>query len=175
MRNLFSFPFVQAAAWRDAPAPRDAAMQAHSSEQPGPGSLPAVSIVEREVVDAAGPRCLIVLAHPERGLSNTLLQHLQQELSSVELTLRDQGTFEAVWFCGYESNAECDSAQRLADVRREHPESGLLVTGRADETPWEDDALSAGADRVRRWPLSMDELRDEIGRLIRARARARAS
>ncbi|TAJ24187.1 MAG: hypothetical protein EPO68_01880 [Planctomycetota bacterium] len=140
--------------------------QSHSQH----ASQPAVSVVERDSADAARPRCLIVLAHPERGLSNTLLQHLQQELGGVELTLRDQGTFEAVWFCGYESNADCDSAPRLAAARRLHPEAGLLVTGRAEETPWEDDALAAGADRVRRWPLSMEELRDEIGRLIRARA-----
>jgi hypothetical protein len=120
--------------------------------------LPAVSVLpgsnaESLSVEVARPRCLIVLAHPERGLSNTLLQHLQQELGRVELTLRDLGSFEAVWFCGYEPNHEHDSA-------------GLLVTGRAEETPWEDDALAAGADHVRRWPLSMEELRDEIGRMI---------
>jgi hypothetical protein len=133
--------------------------------------LPAVSVLpgsnaESLSVEVARPRCLIVLAHPERGLSNTLLQHLQQELGRVELTLRDLGSFEAVWFCGYEPNHEHDSASRLAEVRRSHPEAGLLVTGRAEETPWEDDALAAGADHVRRWPLSMEELRDEIGRMI---------
>jgi len=109
-----------------------------------------------------------VLAHPERGLSNTLLVHLQQELAGVELTLRDHGTFEAVWFCGYEAN----SAEDLTEVRARHPEAGLLVTGRAGDAPWEDQAAVAGADATRRWPMAMEALRDEIVRMVRSRRSA---
>lgn len=143
-------------------------LESQSNLDPEGGSLPALSYADTAHKELARPRCLIVLAHPERGLSNTLLQHLQQELGGVELTLRDHGGFDAVWFCGYDASAGGDAAPRLADVRTRHPEAGLLVTGRADETPWERDAFAAGADAVRRWPLSMEELRDEIGRLIQS-------
>jgi hypothetical protein len=121
--------------------------------------------------DSIRPRCLIVLAHPERGLSNTLLQHLQQELPRVELTLRDNGSFDCIWFCGY----ELESRERLVETRRRHPEAGLLVTARADGESWADSALSAGADRARDWPLSMPDLRDEIEMLMQAREHSRAS
>lgn len=186
MRNLFDLSFVQPGGRRRAGGTPSATLvpqrpmldpshpTAHGA---GPRLAPVAASARGATagVETPRPRCLIVLAHPERGLSNTLLQHLQQELAGVELTLRDEGAFDVVWFCGYESSAAADSGARLVDVRRQHPEAGLLVTGRVDAAPWEDDALAAGADRVRRWPLSMDELRDELGRLIRARApRSRA-
>ena len=104
----------------------------------------------------AGTRltCLLTTLHPERALSRALVQHLSLEMPDIDFRLEEQSEQHAVWVCGYQRG----SASLVADLRKRHPRSTLVVTGRGPVDAWESEVRGAGADIVCGWPLPYAEL-----------------
>lgn len=104
---------------------------------------------------AAGRRltCLLTTLHPERALSNALVQHLAHELPDMDFTLRAPDP-DVVWVCGYEPGAE----GLVANLRERHPEAFIVVTGRGPIQAWDRAVRDAGADYACGWPIPVDEL-----------------
>ena len=108
-------------------------------------------------VGRPGPRrlvCLLTTLHPERALSNALVQHLSEEMRDMEFTL-ESAYPDVIWVCGFEPGAE----DLVADLRARHPDSFLVVTGRGAVETWGEAVEGAGADYCCGWPLPVEELR----------------
>lgn len=100
------------------------------------------------------PRCWIVLAHPDLGLAPALLHHLRAEVAGLEFAAEESPRLHSIWLCGYEPGA----LELLRAIRARHPEALVLVTRRGALDAWAAEALLAGADEVRAWPLHTREL-----------------
>ncbi len=98
--------------------------------------------------------CLLTTLHPERALSDVLVQHLTREIPDMEFTLATDGEPDVVWVCGYEPGAE----GLVADLRGRQPDAFLVVTGRGEIESWEEAVLAAGADFCCGWPVPVEEL-----------------
>lgn len=97
--------------------------------------------------------CLLTTLHPERSLSRALIQHLSQEMADIDFTLQPRREVDAVWVVGYERGAH----ELVEALRRRHPRSTLVVTGRRKHT-WEHEVRVAGADVACGWPVPYAEL-----------------
>ncbi len=97
--------------------------------------------------------CLLTPLHPERSLSNALVQHLSQEMPDIAFSLACE-TPDVIWVCGYEPGSE----DLIEDLRRENPKSSILVTGRGSVMAWEEQVHAAGGDYCCGWPLPMTDL-----------------
>jgi hypothetical protein len=86
-------------------------------------------------------------------LSNTLVQHLEQELPDIHFTLHGSAP-DVVWVCGYEPGAE----GLVRDLRTAHPDALLVVSGRGPVQAWEPGVRAAGADFGCGWPIPVREL-----------------
>ena len=99
--------------------------------------------------------CLLATQHPERGLSRVLAEHLVQELPHVAFTLRpDMPRIHTVWLCGFEPGG----GALIRQLRRQHPNTYLVVSGRHPVSDWAIEAEANGADAVCAWPVSLDRL-----------------
>ena len=97
--------------------------------------------------------CLLTTLHPERALSNALVQHLGQELPDMRFTLESPAP-DVIWVCGFESGAE----DLIRGLRATHPDAFVVVTGRGPVESWEAGVRDAGADFSCGWPLPVEEL-----------------
>ena len=113
----------------------------------------------------ASSRCLITTLDPKRGLSRALLGHLASELRGIELTVDPRGPLDSIWICGYEQG----SAKVVRDLREQHPESVILVTGRGID--WRREVVEAGADRAATWPVNFELVRESLSALPHRRSR----
>lgn len=113
--------------------------------------------------EPARPVCLLTTCQGERALSHALIQHLSQELSATNFTLREDRDLDAIWVCGYRAG----SAARVAQLRARFPSALLLVTARESTRVWGAEAMRAGADHARAWPVPLGELE----RLLHGRSR----
>ena len=105
----------------------------------------------------AGTTCLLTTSHPDRGLSYALVQHLAQEMPAIEFQLAARGGAQgtdSIWLCGYEAG----HARAITQLRQRFPGAVLLVTGRDSLTSFGEEALAAGADFARAWPVEYGEL-----------------
>ena len=101
------------------------------------------------------PECLLTTLHPERALSNALVQHLAEEMPHIAFTLdADRARPDVVWVCGYEAGAE----DMVAELRGQHPAALLVVTGRGPTERWAASVREAGADYTCGWPVPVAEL-----------------
>ena len=98
--------------------------------------------------------CLLTTLHPERALSRALIQHLVEEIPGVSFTLRPSPGVRTVWICGYERG----SADRIRDLRNDHPEALILVTGRGPRELFQAEVEAAGADLACSWPVPYGDL-----------------
>ncbi|MEX1024536.1 MAG: hypothetical protein WD226_05610 [Planctomycetota bacterium] len=128
--------------------------------------------VQREAVPREAVRrtedsrrvCLLTTVHPERSLSRALVQHLGQELPDLQFVLSasEAPDLRAIWVCGYEPGR----AAIVSELRAQHPEATLVVTGRGPVEAWRPEVLAQGADFVCAWPLP-------VGRLVELFSRPR--
>ncbi len=98
--------------------------------------------------------CILTPLHPERALSNALVQHLSQEMPDIQFTLKDLPDPDVVWVCGFESGAEA----LVRDLRVRKPDAFLVVTGRGSMETWKDAVRASGADYCCGWPIPVQEL-----------------
>ena len=72
----------------------------------------------------------------------------------MEFTLHGHDP-DVVWVCGFEPGAE----NLVRDLRSEHPDAFLVVTGRGPVEAWTDGVREAGADYSCSWPIPVEELK----------------
>ncbi len=97
--------------------------------------------------------CLLTTLHPERALSNALVQHLAEELPAMDFQLACDRP-DLVWVCGYEPGAE----ELVRELRENHPDAFLVVTGRGEPQAWGGPVREAGADFTCGWPVPVGTL-----------------
>ncbi len=122
-------------------------------------STDALVRMRHELARASGrPRCLVVIAHRERGLGRVLLEHLAFEVVSIDFRLEepgvDPGAVDSIWICGFEDT----TAAELRALRVRFPRAAALVTRSGPGDGWERRAREAGADVALRWPVSYEQL-----------------
>ena len=105
--------------------------------------------------------CLLTTLHPERALSNALVQHLSQEMPDMDFTLRSEDP-DVVWVCGFEPGAE----NLVRELRLQHPAAVIVVTGRGSVKSWSDGVpdtvLALPRLRSRRQPGLLQLARDPV-------------
>ena len=111
--------------------------------------------------------CLLTTLHPERALSNALVQHLGDEMPDIDFTLdASRPNPDVVWVCGYEAGAE----ELVRKLRLSHPGAFLVVTGRGPTERWARSVHQAGADYACGWPIPVEELARILHRTGRTEA-----
>ena len=98
--------------------------------------------------------CYLTTLDPDSALSASLVGHLSDEIRTVRFTREASPGVDSIWLCG--CRAGCGA--RVADLRREHPEAMIVVTGRGANGAWRSEALEAGADRTADWPIAYPAL-----------------